>query len=98
MLLPDLEIRAQLSRYLAGTRTLDEFEDWFIPATWSIEREGGSGARLVSEIRSMLFRLSTGEASEADFRALAKRKVNEVVWDLEPAKPKLDAEALTHDL
>lgn len=98
MLLPDLEIRARLSSYLAGKVTLDQFEDWFVAATWDVEQSGGGGEKLAAEVRTMLFRLSTGEATEDGFKALAREKVNEVVWDLDAAKPKLDAEALTHDV
>lgn len=96
MLLPDLEIRAALSRYLAGSMSLEEFEDWFIPATWDIERSGIGGAQLAAEVRSALFRVSTGEATEADFHALAREKVNEVVWNLDTTRPKTDSEAATH--
>jgi hypothetical protein len=97
MLLPDLEIRAYLSRYLAGSLTLDAFEDWFVPETWDIESYSAGAAKLATEIRSALFRLSAGEAAEDDFRAFAREKVNEVVWNLGDTGPKLDAESQTHD-
>lgn len=99
MLLPDLEIRAYLSRYLAGSISLDEFEDWFIPTTWDIERVGAGGAALAAEVRSALFRISTDEATEDDFRALSREKVNEVVWNVDETAPapKMDTDAETHD-
>lgn len=97
MLLPDLEIRARLSRYLAGSVALDEFEDWFIAETWDAERYGEGGARLAAEIRTSLFRISTGEMSEEDFRALARKKVDEIVPNLDASGPKMDTEARTHD-
>lgn len=97
MVLPDLEIRAYLSRYLAGSLDLDAFEDWFVPATWDIEQYSVGAARLAAEIRSALFRITTGESTEDEFRALAREKVNEVVWDLDETGPKADAESQTHE-
>lgn len=30
----DVEIRNRLEAYLAGELTIEEFEDWFVPASW----------------------------------------------------------------
>lgn len=97
MLMPDLEIRAYLSRYLAGTMSLDDFEDWFIPATWDIERYGTGAARLAAEVRSALFSIATGEGSEDEFRTLAREKVDQVVWDLESTGPQTGSESEVHE-
>ena len=80
LLLPDLEIRAHLSKFLAGSITLDEFEAWFMTETWNIEQSGSVGAaNLAAEVRSALFALTTGEGSEAEFRDMARKKVREVI-------------------
>jgi hypothetical protein len=80
LLLPDLEIRAHLSKFLAGSITLDEFEAWFMAETWDIENSGSIGAvKLAAEVRSGLFALTTGEESEDVFREMARKKVREVI-------------------
>lgn len=94
MVLPELEIRAALSRYLAGSISLDEFEEWFVAETWHIEHAGGERAiRLAAHVRSELFALTTGETSEDDFRALARAEVSEVLWDQEPTGPRLASDS-----
>jgi hypothetical protein len=67
----DLQIYAWISRYLSGAASLDEFEDWFVPATWEVERTGLLPAiELATPIRTALVELSVGEIDEADFRSL----------------------------
>jgi hypothetical protein len=72
MRLLDLEIHAWLRHYLRGAATLDDFEDWFAPATWHVERSGNVQAiELADEIRLALVDVSAGEMTEDEFRALA---------------------------
>lgn len=42
----DLEtsIRHQLNRHLDGALTLGEFTDWFVGASWDVDRHGDPGA------------------------------------------------------
>ena len=57
----DAQIRMNLARYFAGEMTLDEFENWFVPATWDIERRGNPAAESLAA--DVLFALSQGTLS-----------------------------------
>ena len=71
MRLLDLEIYAWVARYLRGAATLDEFEDWFVPETWHVERSGNVPAiELADAIRTPLADATSGEIDEAEFRTL----------------------------
>jgi hypothetical protein len=74
--------------------TLDEFEEWFIQETWHIESVGGEAAVLLAaEVRSSLFDLTTGDASEDDFRDLARAQVRRVEWRPNPPGLKLGSDS-----
>lgn len=67
----DLEIYAWIARYLEGKATLDEFEDWFVPETWQVERSGNIPAiEVATPVRVALAELSAGELDENGFRTL----------------------------
>lgn len=71
MPLLDLQIHAWIARYLSGTASLEQFEDWFIPATWEVERSGNlPAAEVATPIRTALAELSADPADELEFRAL----------------------------
>jgi hypothetical protein len=66
----DLEIRASLVRYLNGDISLAEFEDWFVPVAWSIERTGNRDAiELAAEIELRLAEFSNGHWTEPELRS-----------------------------
>jgi len=51
----DAEIRARLGRYLRGEHTLDEFREWFTPATWDVHLSGNeSAANLAHRIEHVI--------------------------------------------
>jgi hypothetical protein len=71
MNLLDLEIYAWIARYLNGSANLDEFEDWFVPATWEVERSGNLPAvDVANPVRAALAELSADAMDESEFRAL----------------------------
>ena len=59
----------QLSRYLGNQISLDEFEDWFVQASWNAHLESDPVARkLVSAIELKLAEHSSGHLSETDLQ------------------------------
>jgi hypothetical protein len=57
----DSEIRARLGRYLRGEDTLDEFREWFTPATWDVGQSGNSAAvELSSRVHHIMAEYLTG--------------------------------------
>lgn len=57
----ELEVRSQLSDYLAGAISLEEFENWFTPWAWNIETSDPSVARLVHTIALRLAEFTSGD-------------------------------------
>ena len=65
----DLEIRGKLADYLSNQIPLDEFKEWFIPATWHIEESGnGFACDLANEIHLRLAEFSNGHWTENELR------------------------------
>lgn len=63
----DLEIRARLAEYLAGQISLDQFQQWFVPATWDIESAGDSAASDVAhEVQLRLAEFSDDHWTEQE--------------------------------
>jgi hypothetical protein len=63
------EIRFRLADWLAGDRSLDEFDDWFVPATWDIHNSGDSEAEvLTDEIELRLSEYTDGVLSPEDLK------------------------------
>lgn len=62
-------IMEQLSRYLGNQISRDEFEDWFVQASWNAHRESDLVSfKLVSAIELKLAEYSSGHLSEPDLR------------------------------
>lgn len=67
----DLEIRAALVRFLDREISLAEFEDWFVPVAWNIEKTGNREAiELAAEIELRLAEFTSGHWSEDELRKI----------------------------
>ena len=65
----DIEIRAKLASYLAEEISLEEFEDWFVAASWNvIYRESKNAIDLVYDIELLLAEHSKGCWNENELR------------------------------
>ena len=65
----DIEIRKQLLRYLTDEMSLQDFRDWFISATWNVERTGNIIAQEVAhEIELRFAEFSNGHWAEQELR------------------------------
>lgn len=66
----DLKIRSSLVRYLNRDISLAEFQDWFVPVAWGIERTGNRVAiDLAGEIELRLAEFSNGHWTEPELRS-----------------------------
>ena len=84
----DLEIRASLVRYLNDDMSLAEFEDWFVPVAWGIERTGNRGAiELAGEIELRLAEFSNGHWSEPELRSKLASLADVYVTELSDGVP-----------
>lgn len=67
------EIREWLERYVKSQVSLEEFEDWFLPATWDDSKTDGRVRQLAAEVRLYLAEVDRGDRSEEQLRrALAE--------------------------
>jgi hypothetical protein len=63
-----LEIREQAERLLAGTMSLEDFQDWFLPYSWNIHKSGDFDAQqLAYAIDLKLSEFSGEHISEGQF-------------------------------
>jgi len=63
------EIRARLCDWLSGKRSLDDFEVWFVAATWDIHKSGDPEAEaLTDEIELLLSEYSDGYLTSDDLK------------------------------
>ncbi len=63
-------VRMNLWNYLHGKSSLNEFKDWFIPATWDVEKtEKASVIDLVNQIKLRLAEYSNGHWEEPELKA-----------------------------
>lgn len=63
------EIRQHLADWLEGRISLEEFEDWFVPATWDIHRSKDAEAEeLTDEIELNLSEYTSGHLSPCQLR------------------------------
>lgn len=62
------QIRDHLVQYLAGEATLEEFERWFVPATWDVERVEPAATGIVYAIQLALAEYGRGHLTEASLR------------------------------
>ena len=76
----DIQIRGKLADYLAGDISLDELEDWFVPASWNVRQTGtAQAAVLVYEIELRLAEYSNDQWTEDDLRSFL-RPLAETYW------------------
>ena len=79
------QIRGRLSRYLSGQGSLEEFDTWFTPATWDVERQGDQEAEvLADEIMLRLAEFSRGHWTEAELKARLRETHPECLQDAQP--------------
>jgi hypothetical protein len=65
----DTEIRRHLGLYAANDLSLGEFEEWFIPETWDVERQPNESLRdLTLAIMRLLVKCSIGQLTEGELR------------------------------
>jgi hypothetical protein len=65
------ELREKLINYLSGEISLKEFENWFVPASWNVNRSNNQAAiNIVYEIELWLSEYSDGFRSEGELRNL----------------------------
>lgn len=65
----DLDIRSQLSRFLAGHISFTDFEDWFVPVAMDVEQSGNSAAiSLAHLIELRLAEFSDGYWTEQELK------------------------------
>jgi hypothetical protein len=64
------EIRENVGRLLFGDISLEQFEDWFVPATWDAHKAGDPEAEsLADDIEMNLSEYTGGQLSEEQLRA-----------------------------
>jgi hypothetical protein len=67
----ELEIHDRLSTYLAKRISLREFEDWFFPKTWDVDKlDEPALLDLVYQIKLNWAEYSDGDLSEEEFRSM----------------------------
>lgn len=65
----DRDLSAWLARYLAREVTLRQFQEWFVPATWNLDRAlDARAADLAGEIELRLDEYSSGHLDEPQLR------------------------------
>jgi len=63
------EIQDNVSRYLKSEISLQNFEDWFVPAMWDLaEGEDNESRRLAGSVSNMIAEYSHGYRSEQSLR------------------------------
>jgi hypothetical protein len=72
----DTAIREWLSRYLRSEVSLRDFQRWFVPTTWDIDRTDALAAReLAALVDLRLAEYTSGFWSEDELRQLLRRAV-----------------------
>lgn len=67
----EFEIREHLSSYIAGEISLREFEDWFFPKTWEVDKlDDLALLDLVYQMKLDWAEFSNGDWSEVDLRRM----------------------------
>ncbi|MBX3278529.1 MAG: hypothetical protein KF868_11060 [Acidobacteria bacterium] len=63
----DLEIRQHLIDYLTEKVTIQEFQEWFVPATWDIDQTDNQSAKdLANDIELALAEFTSGHLDEEE--------------------------------
>jgi hypothetical protein len=84
----DTEIRERLADYLDDEISLGQFEEWFIPETWDVERERNEmAADLTRSIMRLLVMCSNGDLSEDELRRELLRIRTRTYWVDQSPKP-----------
>ncbi|MBM4285635.1 MAG: hypothetical protein FJ128_10370 [Deltaproteobacteria bacterium] len=79
----DIDIREQLARYLVGEISFQEFEDWFVPASWNVvQGKNVAAINIVYEIELWLAEFSDGFWSEAELKEKLFPLVNNYKIDI----------------
>jgi hypothetical protein len=60
------EIRDQIRSYLAGDKSLRDFQEWFVPATWDVERTDTEAAALAYSIDLWLAEYTSNHRTKED--------------------------------
>lgn len=67
----DEAIREHLRRYVEGTESLRQFDDWFVPATADVDRSGSPEAiDLTYEVFLRLAEYSNGDWTEPQLKQI----------------------------
>ncbi|MBI4507942.1 MAG: hypothetical protein HY691_20640 [Chloroflexi bacterium] len=74
-----VQIRVELARYLDGEISLEQFEDWFLPATWNVHLAGeDEAANLAYDIDAVLAQASSERWPETRIKAALGRVLSTV--------------------
>lgn len=66
-------IRSLLARYLRGEMSLHQFDEWFVPATWDVEKTGDQATiDLTYENVLRLAESSNGDCTESELKSLLR--------------------------
>ncbi len=69
----ELEIRDRLSAYLASEISLQDFEDWFFPKTWDVDKlDDPALLDPVYEIKLNWAEFSNGDWTEEELRSMLR--------------------------
>jgi len=83
----EFEIRDRLLAYLAGEISLRDFEDWFFPKTWEVDKFGDTALLdLVYRIKLDWAEFSNGDWSEKEFRSVLKSSAEKVTISSSPTR------------
>lgn len=68
-MITEAQIRKHLANYLAGSESLDDFEDWLVEHSWNMHLDSsGSAQELVNQIELRLSEHSSGHLSDTKLR------------------------------
>ena len=83
----EFEIRDRLLAYLAGEISLHDFEDWFFPKTWEVDKLGDPALLdLVYEIKLDWAEFSNGDWSEKELRSMLKSLAEKITISSSPTR------------
>jgi hypothetical protein len=73
----DIQIREAVLGFISGKTDLQSFEDWFVPATWDIEKSGSPAQtfELAHEIELLLAEYTNGHRSESNLKEELSRVI-----------------------
>ncbi len=64
----ELEIQQHLMKYLSGSVSLAEFENWFVPMLWDIDDTDERTRRLAGAVHILISEFSSGDRHEESLR------------------------------